>query len=235
MYDFLIILAAVASVTGMAMSWYLILTNRLKEKREFQKAIGTEIPEQRELLESDLYDINDRIAKSPYGYTINQNIYNENLDDISLSWVVKDDSFFTSQGFELDKMVIDFNSVTCLMPFHSDYENIYNRIVSACKESEFTCRRSDDQFKSGDIMRYTVELILKSQIVIAVLDGRNPNVFYEVGIAHSVGKPVILIAREQEKLKIPFDLQQHRFIFYKSLKELQDKLKKALEYVKKYG
>ena len=81
-------------------------------------------------------------------------------------------------------------------------------------------------------MKYTIELILKAQIVIGVLDGRNPNVFYEIGIAHSVGKPVILIAAEHEKVKIPFDLQQHRFIFYNSLNDLEEKLKNALKFVR---
>ena len=232
MFEFFIALAAIASVTGMAMTWYLVLSSKKREKRDFEKADGIEISGQRKLLESDLYTINARIASSPYGYEVLKNIYNENLNDISLSWEVRDDSFFQSQGFDIDKMVINGNSVTCLMPFHPDYDKIYNRIVRSCKGADFICKRSDDVFKSGDIMKYTVELILKAQIIIGVLDGRNSNVFYEVGIAHAVGKPVILIAAELEKSKIPFDLQQHRFIFYKSLNDLEEKLSNALKYVK---
>lgn len=235
MNDFLILFTAVVSVTTFAVVWYGFLSDKYKEKREFQKAPGTEISGQREQLEMDLYDINERISRSPYGYSINNNIYNEDLSDVSLCWTVKDNSFFESQGFDVENMKVEPGAVTCLMPFHKEFDRIYNRIIRATSDNGFSCRRSDDVFKEGNIMKYTIELILQAQIVVAVLDGRNPNVFYEVGIAHSVGKPVILIAREQEKLKIPFDLQQHRFIFYKSLKELQDKLKKALEYVKKYG
>ena len=231
----MITLSAIAALAGMGMSWYLVVKNKRREEKEFQKAEGTDMSRQREQMESDLYHVNKLIARSPYGYEVVKNIYNENLEDISLSWNVKDDSFFEGQGFELDKMTIDYETVTCLMPFHPDFYKIYNRIIRSTREAGFTCRRSDDVYKSGDIMKYTIELILKAQVVIGVLDGRNPNVFYEVGIAHSVGKPVILIAEEQEKVKIPFDLQQHRFIFYKSLNDLEEKLTSALNYARDHG
>ena len=67
---------------------------------------------------------------------------------------------------------------------------------------------------------------------MAVLDGRNPNVFYEIGIAHCLGKQVILVAEKYDKEEIPFNLKQERFIFYKSLNELQQKLENALVSVK---
>ena len=232
MYEYLITLAAMASLAGMAMTWYLVLKSRKSEKREFDKAEGAEITGQRKQLESDLNTINDRIAKSPYAFEITKNIFNEDLNDITLSWSVWDRSFFESQGFNLDEMLIEEDTITCLMPFHSDYDKIYNRIIRASKDHRFICRRSDNAYKPGEIMKYTIELILKAQIIIGVLDGRNPNVYYELGIAHSVGKPVILVAKDNEKATIPFDLRQHRFIFYTSLNDLQKKLDDALEYLR---
>lgn len=235
MYDFLITLAAVASLAGMSMSWYLVLKSRNSESREFNKVEGSEITGRREELETDMYALNNRIAHSSYGYSINKNIYNEDLSDVSLCWNVKDDSFFESQGFDVNLMTIEPDAVTCLMPFHKEFDRIYNRIIRAAKDCQFTCQRSDDVYKEGNIMKYTIELILKAQIVVAVLDGRNPNVYYEVGIAHSVGKPVILIAAENRKEEIPFDLKQHRFIFYNSLNDLQEKLTDALNYIRTNG
>lgn len=235
MYEFLITLAAVASLIGMAMTWYLILSSRRREIREFSKTDKAEITGDREELETEYYSVNGRIAQSPYGYSIIKNIYNEDLSDVSLCWNVKDDSFFDSLGFNVDLMTVEANAITCLMPFHKDFDRTYNRIIRATRDSGFTCRRSDDEFKEGNIMKYTVELILKAQIVIAVIEGRNPNVFYEVGIAHSIGKPVILIASENKKEEIPFDLNQHRFIFYKSLNDLQEKLTEALAYIRTNG
>lgn len=235
MNEFLILFTAVASLVTLSLVWYTFLVTRSREKREFKKDPRAEINGRREQLELDLFSINERIANSPYGYSINKNIYNEDLSDVSLCWNVKDDSFFESQGFDVDLMTIEPDAVTCLMPFHKEFDRIYNRIIHAAKESQFTCKRSDGVYKEGNIMKYTIELILKAQIVVAVLDGRNPNVYYEVGIAHSVGKPVILIAAENRKEEIPFDLKQHRFIFYNSMNDLQEKLTDALNYIRANG
>lgn len=229
------LVAALLSIFSVAMILTMYLKGRNKEKREFDKADGTDLDDKRLQLEEDLYRANDRLVESSQNYDIYQNIdyrYNENFRDISLTNNVLDASFFEKMGFDIHQMNVEKNHITCLMPFHPSFDRIYNRIKKATRLTEFECHRSDEKFKSGDIMRYTIELILKSQIVIGVLDGRNPNVFYEVGIAHSVGKTVILIAEEKSKGQIPFDLQQHRFIFYKSLNDLEDKLISALNYVR---
>ena len=70
---------------------------------------------------------------------------------------------------------------------------IYECIKEVCRTNDGQCHRSDDQYTPNSILKYTMELILKSQVIIAVLDGRNANVYYEVGIAHSIGKTVILV------------------------------------------
>jgi len=51
-----------------------------------------------------------------------------------------------------------------------------------------------------------------AQLVIADCTGKNPNVFCEIGMAHTVGKPVILITQKREH--VPFDLQDTRYITY---------------------
>ena len=72
--------------------------------------------------------------------------------------------------------------------------------------------RADDIYDNRpiieDIWRYTNE----AGILIAELTGRNPNVFYETGIAHSVGKEVILITQSMDD--VPFDLKHLRCTVY---------------------
>jgi len=232
MVEFLNILSIVTALTSLAMISYLFFKNRRIEKREFSKAEGTDFDDKRLQLEEDLYRANERLSTSSIGFDLCRNLYNENLHDICLTNHVIDNSFYEDMGFDISHMEVEKDFVTCLMPFHPNFDKIYNRIIRATKVSDFNCHRSDDVYKSGDIMRYTIELILKSQIVIGVLDGRNPNVFYEVGIAHSIGKTVILVAEEKAKSQVPFDLQQHRFIFYKSLNDLEEKLLSALLFVR---
>mgnify|MGYP003214912618 FL=1 len=117
------------------------------------------------------------------------------------------------------------------MPFHKSFDRLYDTIKKTCSSVDFQCTRSDDEFKTGNILKYTLELILKSQIIIAVMDGRNPNVFYEIGIAHSIGKTVILLANYSKMEDIPFNLKSNRFIFYKNYNELNSELSNALKSV----
>ncbi|MBR1519704.1 MAG: hypothetical protein IJ635_00510 [Bacteroidaceae bacterium] len=233
MNDFILIFTMLAAATSMALTCYLVLAYKEREKKVLvQKAIGTEMDAKRVQLEEDVYAANDRLVSSTIGFDVNKNIYNEKLDDIYLSEHVVDDSFFREYGFQTENMTVKKDSIICLMPFHPKYNSLYNQIIRVAKSSDFLCQRSDDVYKPNGIMRYTLELILEAQIVIGVLDGRNPNVFYEIGIAHSIGKTVILIAAEKEKNIIPFDLNQHRFIFYKSLRELEEKLTDALKFLR---
>ncbi len=48
--------------------------------------------------------------------------------------------------------------------------------------------------------------------LVADLTGRNPNVMYEVGIAHTVGKPVIMVTQDIDD--VPFDLRALRCVVY---------------------
>ncbi|KKK66434.1 hypothetical protein LCGC14_2964150, partial [marine sediment metagenome] len=67
-------------------------------------------------------------------------------------------------------------------------------------------------FTAGDIMADIWSAIYHSRLVVADCTNRNANVFYEIGLAHAIGRPVILTT---QKLKdVPFDLRQIRCIEY---------------------
>lgn len=61
------------------------------------------------------------------------------------------------------------------------------------------------------------------------MDGQNPNVFYEIGIAHSIGKTVLLLANKKNKDEIPFDLKSDRLLLYSNNADLYDKLHETLK------
>ena len=71
-----------------------------------------------------------------------------------------------------------------------------------------------------------VSLIDKSRVVICDCTGRNPNVFYEIGIAHTLGREVILIT--QAESDIPFDLRHLRFLKYLNNSEGRNELRRHL-------
>ena len=102
--------------------------------------------------------------------------------------------------------------VSAMMPFSSEFDGVYSALGAAVETVGKTCKRADDIWNHDSIIQDVVSLICKSSVVICDLTGRNANVFYEAGIAHSLGKDVILIT--QSANDVPFDLHHLRHIQY---------------------
>jgi hypothetical protein len=103
--------------------------------------------------------------------------------------------------------------VFVLMSFHADFTPIYKTHVSEVVRSlGLTVGRADDFFTPHAVMRDVWTAVFRSRAVIADCTTRNPNVFYEIGMAHTVGKPVILITQHEDD--VPFDLRHIRYIKY---------------------
>jgi hypothetical protein len=102
-----------------------------------------------------------------------------------------------------------------------------SHISQLVKSIGLTVRRADDFFTAHQIMKDVWTAICRTRIVIADCTGRNPNVFYEIGMAHTVGKPVILIT--QNEADVPFDLRHIRFIEYKYTPPGMEQFERSLE------
>jgi hypothetical protein len=114
-----------------------------------------------------------------------------------------------------------------LMPFSPELRPIYTDHIShVAKNLGLSIARADDFYNTHEIMQDVWQGIATSKLLIADCTDRNPNVFYEIGIAHSIGKPVILISQKLDD--IPFDLQHRRIIVYQytppGMKEFQKEL-----------
>jgi hypothetical protein len=106
---------------------------------------------------------------------------------------------------------------TCfvIMPFASDFDDVFTVIKNAA-ESEVTqlqCKRGDN-FLKPHILITILENLSRAEYIIADLTGQNPNVFYELGLAHCVKDMENLILISQDPESIPFDLRQYRYILY---------------------
>jgi hypothetical protein len=100
-----------------------------------------------------------------------------------------------------------------LMPFAVQYEPVYrDHICAVAKKLSLSVARADDFFTANAIMSDVWSGICGAGVVVADCTGRNPNVFYEIGIAHTVGKRVILIT--QNESDVPADIRHMRYIAY---------------------
>jgi hypothetical protein len=95
-------------------------------------------------------------------------------------------------------------------PLGSYYEQIYKPAIE--KAGLNPVRADADIFATGKIIDQVWRGIINAKVLVAELTGRNPNVFYELGLAHALKKPVVLISASEED--VPFDLQHIRIIYY---------------------
>ncbi|WP_271009039.1 nucleoside 2-deoxyribosyltransferase [Paucibacter sp. B51] len=100
-----------------------------------------------------------------------------------------------------------------LMPFAPDFDDIFSFVIRAPLESEgFTVERADEPNSARNIMHDVVQGILAADLVVADLTGANPNVFYELGIAHALGRSTVLLSQDLDD--VPFDLRAYRVVTY---------------------
>lgn len=147
------------------------------------------------------------------------------FDELSTThWAVKDVDLFrvlynsmsistrTPKVFSVPThQVVNKNLVSVMMPF-AGFSPVYEAIQSAVKAANMECLRADELWEHSTIIQDIVSIIDRAAIVICDCTNKNANVFYEAGIAHALGKEVILITQSQGD--VPFDLQQHRYIHY---------------------
>lgn len=124
-----------------------------------------------------------------------------------------------------------------LMPFADlkDMQRVYIDHIKPVVERRLNlrCERADDIHDISGVMQSVWESINRARVIIAEMTERNPNVFYELGIAHTLGKPVIMITQSMDF--VPFDLKHLRCIVYDykpgSIGRFEDSLEKTIRRV----
>ena len=119
-----------------------------------------------------------------------------------------------------------------IMPFGGWFDKYYVEIyIPAIEEAGFEAKRADDLYRPGNIVNDIWTYTKEATVLLADLTNKNPNVFYELGLAHAITKPAVLITASMED--VPFDLRSLRVIDYDKNSPnwgdiLQDRIKKAL-------
>ena len=139
------------------------------------------------------------------------------LFDVSLTDMVNNPRDFVRAYPLFEKPLDTANEVWArifvAMPFHQSFPPVYvDHILKVTRELNLTCKRGDDFFHTTAIMKDVWSAIYHADLCIVDCSGTNPNVFYELGIAHTLGRPTILIAQKLDD--IPFDIRHLRVIIY---------------------
>ena len=120
-----------------------------------------------------------------------------------------------------------------IMPFGGMWDQYYSQIYGpAIEKAMLLPVRADEVFRAGSILQDVVGLLSKAAIVLADITENNRNVHYELGLAHALGKPTVLVA----PVGMPsfFDVGQERMLTYDKDHafwgmELRDALARTLE------
>jgi hypothetical protein len=121
----------------------------------------------------------------------------------------------------------DDDLISVMMPFGPEFTPVYAALQEAAIGMGLKCHRADDIWINHHVIQDIVDLIAKAKVVVCDCSGRNPNVFYEIGIAHSLGKDAILITRSADD--IPFDLRHLRYLSYLPNKQGLEELSEGVQ------
>lgn len=230
LYNALILMA---SVLSMLLSLFIISYALFKNK--VRKRDNLQVPHlsyQRELLENKIYkDVEDLTKDTLNFMDTNHLILDASANDkLKSEKEVPNMGYFNDLGIKNMDFQVEDKLVTCLMPFNNKYNSLYDAIKQTCSFNGFTCRRTDEEKieNNANLRKYIVMQIIRAQVVIAVLDGRNPNVLYEVGIAHAIGKLVILLVKRDKSNELPENLKGNRLLVYKNEDDLFEQLSNTL-------
>lgn len=132
---------------------------------------------------------------------------------------------FAPSVFKVPDGGIELDLVAVMMPF-AGFSGTHEAIKAACKISGHRCVRVDDIWQDSTVIQDVFSLIFHANIVVVDFSGKNANVMYETGIAHTLGKHVVPIT--QSKGDVPFDLLHHRYLSYFPNSEGLEKLTQEL-------
>lgn len=223
------IMAVVISLITVLLSLMKYFKDSISDKKIEHYKTELELKEydmMREHLEKEITQLQKKLINSTDDW--------ENINHLPLSaqkkeydnGPIQNSSFIKRFGLSEKDASIDKKMVFLLTPFSNESVNVYLSIKNICSECGLNLYRGDEEFSHEDILANIIKYIVKSRIVIANIDGKNPNVFYELGIAHTLGKPTILVSKSIQDA--PFDIQQNRIVLYENNDDLKLKLSREL-------
>lgn len=221
-----IIICISASIIVEVLSYFIHRTMNSSKKETYKLDKLIRYSKKREELEEEISLLTRELMHSDLSEYLNVNrLVFEGQNIIGNSKSINYKVFLKQFGLLNDNIEIRKNSAVFLTPFTEEGEHLFRDCQKILSNVDIFLQRTDNYVEKEDIMMNIVSLIVQSEIVIVNINGRNPNVYYELGIAHAIGKPTILLSETKfESDDIAFDLRQKRIIMYSSMQDLEQQL-----------
>ena len=114
--------------------------------------------------------------------------------------------------FHIPERVQEQDLVSVMLPFNPAFTPVFEAIRETGAALGLRVLNANQVWEESEIIHDIFSLIYRSAVVVCDFSDRNPNVFYEAGIAHTLGRPVVPLVQRADD--IPFDLKRHRHIVY---------------------
>jgi len=222
-FEYIISMALMLLGVSAFMGVYFFFLQKKRESRYDEEKKKVELDLLRHNLESQVYELNERSNRnsSKWKDSIHLQIDGTKDKGSKKGSKIHLNDFLKSGGIkESDLTEEDF--VFVLTPFHSKYDGVFEVVKSVCEKADIRCIRGDEQNFKGDIFSHVLSNIVKAKVVVANLSGRNPNVLYELGIAHSLDKTTIMVSQLLDDL--PVDIKSKRIVTYNETSDLETSL-----------
>lgn len=218
----------------------ILITTRIKKTPRYnEESKHIVLDSLRSYFEDKIYTANEKMLSDTHRWLLLNNTVLQGVNCSSDNCINPNDNslfddnlFFKEIGIDISSIKVDPNKVFFLSPFHEKFLRVFRKVRTICKQQQLECIRGDEHFITSSILRYILTEMLSSSIVIANIDGRNPNVFYELGIAHATNKMVIIIAAIDKLGTLPFDIKSQRIVLWDNFQDLEVRLSLALRFAK---
>lgn len=138
---------------------------------------------------------------------------------------------FKPSVFQVPNKQQNSRLISVMMPFNGAFIGTYDAIERVTDYMKLECVRADSIWDNSTFIQDIFDIIYCAHAVVVDFTGRNPNVMYETGIAHTLGKTVIPITQSIDD--IPSDLGHHRALKYlpneEGYRDLSNELHKRLK------
>jgi len=172
----------------------------------------------------DLYELEYKRFEKKYAKSITRAAFEVlNQDTLNLESLARD-------VISLAERIVMPSSVFVITRFAAQYRDVRAAYHDVCRQLGFNDGATVDTETTERIIPRIYEGIERSAFVIAEVSETSPNVFYEIGYAHGLGKQVICTARKGTVL--PFDIADANTIFWEDLESLKEQLKRRITAIK---